>query len=257
MRTKTAVALITVYCVLYILLVSSYIRIVATLNTNPGYVPKGPPTEDSPQTEKVKQLDGASSDDDEHDTGPAHYGNTVQVPIPGQDEHQLDRIASAASLSDVLRNGPPEQPVPQTSASNAPLNPPNFQPAPGNTRPSMWVPQRPPSNSLPTNLGAFLEKDIYVCENDGLPRYCRYCNCWKPDRSHHCSEVGRCVMRMDHFCPWVGGVVAETSFRYFYQVVVYGTVFCFFLMGCMAALVQELRADNKTIDPKWVSILAL
>ena len=34
-------------------------------------------------------------------------------------------------------------------------------------------------------------------------RYCEKCHCWKPPRAHHCSTCGRCIVKMDHHCPWV------------------------------------------------------
>ena len=51
-------------------------------------------------------------------------------------------------------------------------------------------------------LKTFYEKDVFVCEGDGRPRWCSTCQNWKPDRAHHCREVDRCVRKMDHFCPW-------------------------------------------------------
>ncbi|CAD5114253.1 DgyrCDS3394 [Dimorphilus gyrociliatus] len=36
----------------------------------------------------------------------------------------------------------------------------------------------------------------------GEIRYCEKCNCIKPDRCHHCSVCGHCVLKMDHHCPW-------------------------------------------------------
>ncbi|KAI5812266.1 DHHC palmitoyltransferase-domain-containing protein [Pyronema omphalodes] len=122
-----------------------------------------------------------------------------------------------------------------------------------------WQPiERPQSSSRgSSNLAEFLELDCFVCESDGLPRYCTTCDCWKPDRSHHCSEVGRCVMRMDHFCPWVGGVVAETSFRYFYQVVVYGMLYCGFIIVTLAFLVHEKNVNTQSVDGKWIATIAL
>ncbi|PLW55702.1 hypothetical protein PCANC_04646 [Puccinia coronata f. sp. avenae] len=44
-----------------------------------------------------------------------------------------------------------------------------------------------------------------MCKSDGSLRYCRKCELYKADRSHHCSSCGRCVLRMDHHCPWLGG----------------------------------------------------
>ena len=35
------------------------------------------------------------------------------------------------------------------------------------------------------------------------PRFCRKCRAWKPERAHHCGVMGRCVLKMDHYCVWV------------------------------------------------------
>jgi len=59
-------------------------------------------------------------------------------------------------------------------------------------------------------LEQFYSKDVFVCENDGRPRWCSTCRTWKPDRAHHSNEIGRCVRKMDHYCPWVGGIISET-----------------------------------------------
>ncbi|RYO77679.1 hypothetical protein DL766_008909 [Monosporascus sp. MC13-8B] len=58
-------------------------------------------------------------------------------------------------------------------------------------------------------LEQFYTKDVFVCESDGRPKWCSECCNWKPDRVHHSSEIARCVYRMDHYCPWVGGMVGE------------------------------------------------
>ena len=36
----------------------------------------------------------------------------------------------------------------------------------------------------------------------GGVRYCPRCRLIKPDRCHHCSLCNRCVLKMDHHCPW-------------------------------------------------------
>ncbi|KAJ7630941.1 DHHC palmitoyltransferase-domain-containing protein [Roridomyces roridus] len=35
-------------------------------------------------------------------------------------------------------------------------------------------------------------------------RWCRKCWGPKPERTHHCSVCGKCVLKMDHHCPWMG-----------------------------------------------------
>jgi hypothetical protein len=34
-------------------------------------------------------------------------------------------------------------------------------------------------------------------------KWCRKCWGPKPERTHHCSTCGRCVLKMDHHCPWM------------------------------------------------------
>lgn len=60
------------------------------------------------------------------------------------------------------------------------------------------------TNSDPDSPGLelFYTKDVFVCERDGKPKWCSECMNWKPDRTHHCSSSGRCIKKMDHFCPW-------------------------------------------------------
>ena len=47
------------------------------------------------------------------------------------------------------------------------------------------------------------------------PRWCKTCNRWKPPRSHHCSMMGACVLKMDHFCVWMGNTVGLLNYKSF------------------------------------------
>lgn len=67
----------------------------------------------------------------------------------------------------------------------------------------------PDPNPDSPGLEKFYTKDVFVCENDGRPKWCSECCNWKPDRTHHSSELNRCVLRMDHYCPWAGGMIGE------------------------------------------------
>ncbi|OSD07323.1 zf-DHHC-domain-containing protein [Trametes coccinea BRFM310] len=42
-------------------------------------------------------------------------------------------------------------------------------------------------------------------EAHGPGKWCKKCNAPKPERAHHCGSCGRCVLRMDHHCMWLGG----------------------------------------------------
>ena len=62
---------------------------------------------------------------------------------------------------------------------------------------------RPNPETESPGLQEFYRKNVFICEGDGRPIWCSICMNWKVDRSHHCREVGRCVRKMDHYCPWL------------------------------------------------------
>ncbi|KAL5012252.1 hypothetical protein ScPMuIL_010803 [Solemya velum] len=63
----------------------------------------------------------------------------------------------------------------------------------------------------------------------GLPRYCEKCKCIKPDRCHHCSVCGYCVLKMDHHCPWVNSCVSFTSYKFFVLFLGYALIYCLYV----------------------------
>lgn len=101
-------------------------------------------------------------------------------------------------------------------------------------------------------LEAFYTKDMFVCDQYGLPIFCRYCNNWKPDRAHHSQDVGRCTMKMDHFCPWVGGVVGERAYKFFVQFLVYA-----FFQSTYATIVLAYYVGRDRGKVQWIVALAL
>ncbi|KAK3676979.1 Palmitoyltransferase pfa5 [Recurvomyces mirabilis] len=89
----------------------------------------------------------------------------------------------------------------------------------------------------------FWMRDVFVCDANGRPIWCSFCESWKPDRAHHNQDVGRCTLKMDHFCPWVGGVVGERSIKFFLQFLLYAMVLCLYLTIVMAYFVHERRSN--------------
>jgi len=45
--------------------------------------------------------------------------------------------------------------------------------------------------------------------------FCTKCKLVRPPRAHHCKVYGRCIDRMDHWCPWVATTVARKNHKFF------------------------------------------
>ncbi|XWW94199.1 hypothetical protein V2A60_002141 [Cordyceps javanica] len=100
-------------------------------------------------------------------------------------------------------------------------------------------------------LENFYSKDVFVCEADGRPKWCSGCRQWKPDRAHHSSEIGRCVRKMDHLCPWVGGMVSETSFNFFSQFTFYCALYCSLTLAITGYTLSQQSGQRSSPDG-WV-----
>ncbi|KAI6212833.1 Palmitoyltransferase [Aphelenchoides besseyi] len=85
-----------------------------------------------------------------------------------------------------------------------------------------------------------------ISNTDG-PRFCVQCRCIKPDRSHHCSMCGRCVLRYDHHCPWIANCVHLTNYKAFILFLFYGFIFVFVRFGFLASIVYYLLGGSTTI----------
>ena len=49
-------------------------------------------------------------------------------------------------------------------------------------------------------------------------------NCWKPERTKHCSTSKQCVPLMDHYCPWVGNCIGYHNLKPFICYVTYQSI---------------------------------
>lgn len=103
-------------------------------------------------------------------------------------------------------------------------------------------------------LDDILSKDIFVCEQDGTPKWCSTCSIWRPDRSRHCREKNRCVLKLDHFCPWVGGIVSEQLMKYFILFISYTFLYTIF-DWVLAAVYISQRDRQRSLDGNIVAML--
>lgn len=60
------------------------------------------------------------------------------------------------------------------------------------------------------------------------------CHVFKPERCHHCSACGRCVLNMDHHCPWINNCVGFFNRKYFMLLLVYVLLCTYTIAAAMA-----------------------
>mmetsp|Transcript_8371 Transcript_8371/g.12146 ORF Transcript_8371/g.12146 Transcript_8371/m.12146 type:complete len:360 (+) Transcript_8371:36-1115(+) len=61
-------------------------------------------------------------------------------------------------------------------------------------------------------------------------RLCRRCKAFKPQRAHHCSICRRCIIKMDHHCPWVNNCVGIGNHKHFLLFIFYTFLSCMYSM---------------------------
>jgi palmitoyltransferase len=77
---------------------------------------------------------------------------------------------------------------------------------------------------------------LSVAKRDGRRRWCDICKIAKPDRCHHCSECDKCVLRMDHHCPWVGNCIGYSNHKFFYLFILYASMAALWVVATMVPL---------------------
>lgn len=55
---------------------------------------------------------------------------------------------------------------------------------------------------------------------------------WKPERTHHDSLMGHCVLRMDHYCVWLANSVGLFNYKAFLLFLFYTFLACL-VASCM------------------------
>ncbi|KAJ5319076.1 uncharacterized protein N7506_011780 [Penicillium brevicompactum] len=194
-RVGAGAAILTVYYILLIPMVVTYLHLYYHVLWNPGYLPLG-----------EQKLQDDESNENEKKSKKSHRRRHRRS------ARKADQEKTTQSETDVERG---------------------LGPVSGGAE-----------ASLELDLESFYTKDVFVCQEDGRPLWCSTCCQYKTDRAHHCRELGRCVRKMDHFCPWVGGVVSETSFKFFIQFVVYTCIYCTFALIVSAYFTAEIRRNT-------------
>lgn len=95
-----------------------------------------------------------------------------------------------------------------------------------------------------------------VKRSTGARRWCSKCAAPKPDRCHHCRKCGRCVLRMDHHCPWVMDTcIGLRNHHAFLLLLAYTDALCFYTLytlGAAFARLLDAPTDDIALPVSWM-----
>ncbi|RPB27075.1 zf-DHHC-domain-containing protein [Terfezia boudieri ATCC MYA-4762] len=91
----------------------------------------------------------------------------------------------------------------------------------------------------------------------GVGRWCKKCEAWKPPRCHHCRKCGRCVLRMDHHCPWTNNCVGYQNLPHFLRFLCYATYTTLYLEYHLVKICLELWDLPSSYSPQITTLTYL
>lgn len=68
----------------------------------------------------------------------------------------------------------------------------------------------------------------------GGVRFDRRAMLFKPDRSHYCNRLGACILRMDHYCPWIDTTIGFHNHKPFVLFLLYAAASARFALSLLA-----------------------
>lgn len=114
----------------------------------------------------------------------------------------------------------------------------------------------------------------FTVKSTGETRFCKKCCTRKPDRAHHCSTCGRCVLKMvgltckdpahgcqtdalplqDHHCPWLATCVGLYNYKAFLLFLIYTTLFCWICFAVSLTWVWQVVLNDVHFEERLMPI---
>jgi len=86
---------------------------------------------------------------------------------------------------------------------------------------------------------------------------CETCHLVRPPRASHCKQIGRCVLRYDHYCPWNANAIALGNHKYFLLLLLYGTAAVGMVQGALFSVFSQYYFNGGKVPHLTLWILLL
>lgn len=129
-----------------------------------------------------------------------------------------------------------------------------------------WLPEYHVAKRGPEEVGLRSEGDnakqrkppvAHEVKHTGARRFCKWCNRFKPDRSHHCRVCRSCILRMDHHCPWIANCVGFRNHKYFFLLVMYSLLDCFFVIATISESLYRSVVDETEFMHRFLLVFCI